>query len=136
MAAGSASEVKCVTVGCHEPSGFTHAGCGQWQKPLEYLPLRSRRSRFIEAPAYDAERGERAAPLLDALLEWEVGIELLGHLARHRVKPVFHGSSAAAPCSLPRRSRAVARSGRVPTSRVSRISKSAALPKPSACVTL
>jgi hypothetical protein len=52
IAAGSASEVKCVTVGCHEPSGFTHAGCGQWQKPFEYLPLRSRRSRLIEAPLY------------------------------------------------------------------------------------
>ena len=50
-AAGSASEVKCVTVGCQLPSGRTHAGCGQWQKPLEYLPLRSRRSRFIEAPS-------------------------------------------------------------------------------------
>ena len=50
IAAGSAREVKCVTVGCHEPSALSHAGCGQWQKPLEYLPLRSRRSRLIEAP--------------------------------------------------------------------------------------
>ena len=62
MAAGSASEVKCVTVGCHEPSGFTHAGCGQWQKPLEYLPLRSRRSRFIEAPAYEMPSAANERP--------------------------------------------------------------------------
>ena len=27
-AAGSASEVKWVTVGCHVPSGFCQAGCG------------------------------------------------------------------------------------------------------------
>ena len=48
-AEGSASEVKLVTVGCHVPSGLVQAGCGQWQKPLEYLPFRSSRSRFIEA---------------------------------------------------------------------------------------
>eukprot|EP00965_Chrysotila_dentata_P091376 3016516-Pleurochrysis_carterae.AAC.1 len=41
---GSASEVKFVREGCHEPSALRHAGCGQWQKPFEYLPLRSRRS--------------------------------------------------------------------------------------------
>ena len=34
------------------PSGFIQAGWGQWQKPLEYLPLRSRRSRFIVAPLW------------------------------------------------------------------------------------
>ena len=50
--------------------------------------------------------------------------------------PVFHGCSALAPLSASSRLRASSISGRVPASKVSRISKSAALPKPSACVTL
>ena len=50
--------------------------------------------------------------------------------------PVFHGSSADAPLSAASCSRAATISGRVPCSRVSRIWKRAALPKPSACVTL
>ena len=35
---GSASDVKLVTVGCHDPSPRVHAGCGQWQK-LRFLSL-------------------------------------------------------------------------------------------------
>ena len=36
IADGSASDVKCVTVGCHVPSTRSQAGCGQWQNPLLY----------------------------------------------------------------------------------------------------
>ena len=49
-AAGSASEVKFAALGVHAPSARRHAGCGQWQKPFEYLPGRSSRSSVIVAP--------------------------------------------------------------------------------------
>ena len=51
-AVGSASDVKFVSVGCQDPSGFFQAGWGQWQNPFEYLCFRSSRSRVIVAPRY------------------------------------------------------------------------------------
>mmetsp|Transcript_32910 Transcript_32910/g.83851 ORF Transcript_32910/g.83851 Transcript_32910/m.83851 type:complete len:201 (-) Transcript_32910:630-1232(-) len=136
IAAGSAREVKCVTVGCHEPSALTHAGCGQWQKPLEYLPLRSRRSRLIEAPSYVIPSAAKERPHCSTeRSKGKYGSRRLVTSPAIR-KPVFHGSSADAPLSAASFSRAATISGRVPCSRVSRIWKRAALPKPSACVTL
>lgn len=37
--------------GTHSPLALRQAGCGQWQKPLEYLPLRSSRSSDMLAPS-------------------------------------------------------------------------------------
>eukprot|EP00958_Prasinococcus_capsulatus_P007682 scaffold706_cov418-Prasinococcus_capsulatus_cf.AAC.50 len=41
-AAGDAREVKLAAEGTHVPSFFRHAGCGQWQNPLLYLPAQQR----------------------------------------------------------------------------------------------
>eukprot|EP00965_Chrysotila_dentata_P247883 6208020-Pleurochrysis_carterae.AAC.1 len=52
------------------------------------------------------------------------------------IKEVFHGCSTASPILSLSSARVFAKMSRVPTSRVSRILKSASFPKPSACVTL
>lgn len=49
---GSARDVKFAVDGCQVPPGLIHATCGQWQNPLEYLFLRSSKSKFIVDPSY------------------------------------------------------------------------------------
>mmetsp|Transcript_5310 Transcript_5310/g.13555 ORF Transcript_5310/g.13555 Transcript_5310/m.13555 type:complete len:201 (+) Transcript_5310:1925-2527(+) len=50
--------------------------------PVEKVEVHAR------ARVRDAQRGERAPPLLDRLLEGEVRVELLGDVARHRERRV------------------------------------------------
>ena len=50
MALGVAREVKLAEAGCQLPSAARQAHCGQWQKPLLYLPSRSHKSSRITDP--------------------------------------------------------------------------------------
>mmetsp|Transcript_33260 Transcript_33260/g.77815 ORF Transcript_33260/g.77815 Transcript_33260/m.77815 type:complete len:436 (-) Transcript_33260:40-1347(-) len=88
-AAGSASEVKWVSAGWNSPLGLTQAGCGQWQKPLEYLPLRSSRSRSIVAPLYWIPSREKLLPHIStAFSKGKKGVHACSDIPTHHESSV------------------------------------------------
>mmetsp|Transcript_2766 Transcript_2766/g.5802 ORF Transcript_2766/g.5802 Transcript_2766/m.5802 type:complete len:252 (+) Transcript_2766:242-997(+) len=135
-AEGSARLVKWATLGCQDPSPRRQAGWGQWQKPLEYFLLRSRRSRSIVAPLYVMPKAEKLRPQFSTAFsngKYGSSLEVVSPAMRY---PVFQGSSAPAPFSLLSLARAASMRGRVSRSSSSKISNRVSLPNPSACVTL
>ena len=135
-AASRASRPSSSSAAAPAAAGLIHAGCGQWQKPFEYLPGRSSRSSVIVAFRYEMPSAAKLRPHAStAFSNGKYGSSAWVD-APASAKPVFHGRSALSPCSAASRARAACMSGRVCASSASSISNSRALPKPSACVHL